>query len=206
MKEMVDRRWLMLLAVLVEGGLGLAACIVGWLLGVHPWGRATWSGAEASLGVAATGPMLVVFLLCLIVPLKPLRRIRRFADEVIRPLFLPCTLLDLAVICALAGWGEEMLFRGLLQPLLGEYLGTWAGVVATSLLFGLFHPISLAYFVLATAFGLYLGAIVLLREGLLAVMVAHGLYDFIALVYVVRWQRPPQSPQVGATEPSHAEA
>ena len=51
---------------------------------------------------------------------------------------------------------------------------------------GIMHPITPTYAVLATGVGVYLGVIFLLNENLLVVMLAHGLYDFIALLYLTR--------------------
>jgi uncharacterized protein len=58
--------------------------------------------------------------------------------------------------------------------------------VLSSLLFGLFHPISLTYMIIASILGLYLGTVMLVGENLLTVMVVHALYDFAALGYLLR--------------------
>jgi membrane protease YdiL (CAAX protease family) len=43
-----------------------------------------------------------------------------------------------------------------------------------------------AYVVLAAVAGLYFGVLYLLSENLLVVAIPHGLYDFVALAYLVR--------------------
>ena len=68
-----------------------------------------------------------------------------------------CTVADLALISLLAGLGEELLFRGLIQDGLVGWLGPWPALVLTSVLFGLMHPITPGYAVLATLAGAYLG-------------------------------------------------
>jgi membrane protease YdiL (CAAX protease family) len=113
-------------------------------------------------------------------------RIRRLCEEAIRPLFAACSLAELALICALAGLGEELLFRGVLQTAFSNELGMPAGVALASLIFGLLHALTPTYAMLATLLGIYLGVIWLLCDSLLVVSVAHGLYDFIALVYLTR--------------------
>jgi uncharacterized protein len=99
-----------------------------------------------------------------------------------------------------AGVGEEMLFRGVLQASLSAWLGVAWGLGLASVLFGLLHPISIAYMVITGILGLYLGAVyaglVGMRVGpnwigieggnLLTVMVTHALYDFGALGYLLR--------------------
>jgi membrane protease YdiL (CAAX protease family) len=58
------------------------------------------------------------------------------------------------------------------------------GLVITSLLFGLAHALSKLYFLFAVAVGAFLGWLAF--RDLVAPMVAHGLYDFLALVYLSR--------------------
>jgi membrane protease YdiL (CAAX protease family) len=57
-------------------------------------------------------------------------------------------------------------------------------------LFGLAHPMSTTYVVLATVVGVYLGGLLLVTDNLLAPIVAHAAYDFVALVYLVRHRFP----------------
>jgi hypothetical protein len=45
--------------------------------------------------------------------------------------------------------------------------------------------VSLTYAVIAALIGAYLGAIMLLTQNVLTPIVAHGLYDFVALLYLV---------------------
>jgi membrane protease YdiL (CAAX protease family) len=95
--------------------------------------------------------------------------------------------LDLAVISALAGLGEEMLFRGVVQTLIERASGSpWLAVAAASVLFGLAHPITRTYAVLAALIGVYLGWLFLANGNLLVPIVAHAAYDFVALVYLLR--------------------
>ena len=92
----------------------------------------------------------------------------------------------MAILATCAGISEEMLFRGVLQPVLGRWLHPWPGLFVASVMFGLVHPISRAYIGLATLFGIYLGWAMLESGNLLVVMIAHGLYDFIVLAWLVR--------------------
>ena len=55
-----------------------------------------------------------------------------------------------------------------------------------SVLFGLGHLITPVYAVLAAVIGFYLGALFLATDNLLIAIVAHGLYDFVALLYLIR--------------------
>ena len=186
-----DSRRALAMGVLFEGGLGVLACALGWLLDVRPWAQFLWSARDAGLGAAAAVPLAVLFFAALHSRLQPLVRIRRFLDEVFRPLFVRCTLAELALLSALAGLGEEMLFRGLLQTSASRALGTTAGLVVASVAFGLAHSITPTYAVVAGVIGGYLGWLWLATGNLLVPVVAHGLYDFVALVYLLRRQVPP---------------
>jgi hypothetical protein len=115
-------------------------------------------------------------------------------QEKVIPLFHGCPVWELAGIAAFAGFGEELLFRGLIQNWLGGLLpgeiGNYVGLIVTSILFGLLHWLTASYAVLATSVGLYLGALWLATGNLLVPAVVHTLYDFWALVYLVRAHRP----------------
>ncbi len=187
------RRQTLLLGVLVEGGLGVLAYVLSWALGRPVWERWHWNGGDAALGAAASLPMLLAFALCFWWPIGPLGRIKQFCEEVVRPLFATCSLIDLAVIAALAGVGEEMLFRGVLQEVLSARLNPWLGLAVASVIFGLFHPITPGYIVLATGMGAYLGYWWIVTGNLLTVSITHGLYDFLVLAYLVGYR-----PQVRA--------
>ncbi|MCG8584479.1 MAG: CPBP family intramembrane metalloprotease, partial [Pirellulales bacterium] len=100
-----------------------------------------------------------------------------------------CKLWHFAVISVLAGLGEELLFRALLQSALIDWLGVWPGILVAGLLFGLAHPLSRTYIVVAAAIGIYLGWLFAATSNLLVPIIAHALYDFIALVYLSRTKR-----------------
>jgi uncharacterized protein len=185
-----DLRWQALLLVVgFEGGLAVLALGLGWLLGQPALETFHWSMDAVAVGAAASVPMLALFLCIERWPVGPLQRIRRYLDETIRPLFGPCSLVELAVFSFLAGLGEEMLFRGVIQAATARWLGLWPGLLIASALFGLLHPITRTYIVLAAALGAYLGGVWLLSGNLLTVIVTHAVYDFVVLVYLLRRRR-----------------
>src|SRR5438132_8052739 len=98
-----QRRSVLLLAVLFEGGLGGLAVLLGWLLGEPPlWQHIHWDASGAGWGLAASVPPLLLFFLCLYWTPPPLARIKQFCIEVIRPLFASCSVFDLALVSLLA--------------------------------------------------------------------------------------------------------
>jgi membrane protease YdiL (CAAX protease family) len=181
------RQTVVLLAVLVEGGLLAAASMLGWMVDQPPLRFFDWTLQAVLWGVAATLPLLVLFLVLLRWPIGPFRRIQRFSEEVIRPLLAPCSWIDLLGISLLAGLGEEVFFRGVLQEAVSRRLPVWMGVLVASVLFGLVHSITVTYAVLATLMGVYLGCIWLYADhNLLVIVVTHALYDFIVLMWLLR--------------------
>lgn len=180
------------LAVVVEGALGLAAVGLATLFGVPlreqfvatPAGLVT----GALLGVAATLPMLAVFWWMLDARWTPLVELRRIVTQMVRELFPRASIVELAIVAVLAGVSEELLFRGVLQSLVGRWTTPLVGLAVASLVFGGLHAISRIYFILATLIGVYLGWLLLRFDSLMVPIVAHGLYDFVALVYLTRKQ------------------
>jgi membrane protease YdiL (CAAX protease family) len=191
------------MAVIVEGGLVLLAIGLGWLFDHRPLDHFGLTWAAAGWGVAAAGPMLLVFVLMVRWPIGPLRAIKKFTDSIIRPLMATCTIVDLFGISLLAGVGEEMLFRGLFQDFFTNWMPLWLALVLASVLFGMMHAVTPAYAVLAAVIGAYLGALYIWTENLLAPMIAHGLYDFVVLLYIVYLSglaEPPSEDETAAPE------
>jgi uncharacterized protein len=183
----------MILAVLIEGGLAPFAVLLGVWLGHPALSDFAWRAEDAVLGAAATAPMLALLLLIQRWPVGPFRSIQRFFDEEIRPFFEGCTWPDLALMAVAAGVGEEMLFRGVLQGAFSRRFGLGLGWGIVSLLFGLLHPYTPSYIVIAALLGAYLGGVMIYNGNLLTVMVTHALYDFVALVLVLREKPAPSS-------------
>ncbi len=186
-----------LTAAMFEAGLSVLAVALGWLLGHPPLQTFHFDGNDAALGIAATLPPLALFGLCLKVPLPPLRTIMRILDEVLVPPFRECRLVQLAIIALLAGVGEEMLFRGIVQTAVAQQIGgprgMWLGLLIAALLFGLLHPLTPTYALLAALIGLYLGGLWLASGNLLVPITTHAAYDFAVLVYLVKVRTPANS-------------
>lgn len=188
------RWWVVSLAAGFEGGFLVLAWLLGWLLDQPPLAQLSWNLVDAAWGVAASVPMLLGALALIRWPVGPLARIKQFSEEVIAPLFAVCTPFDLALIALLAGVGEEICFRGVLQPYFADRYSLWRGIAMTSILFGLLHPISGAYILLAAAASVYLGWVFHASGNLLAPIIAHALYDLVMLLYLVRRAPSPPPP------------
>lgn len=96
-----------------------------------------------------------------------------------------------------AGLGEEMLFRGILQDELSQKLGNVVGMGVTSILFGALHAVTPLYAALATLASVYFGTLYNLWSdgGNLAIpIVTHGVYDIGALLWA-HWTVSQMTPQ-----------
>jgi len=180
--------------VLFEAGLAPLALVLGWAVGQPPLADFAWDADAALGGVAATVPMLGLLALAVRWPVGPVARIKAFFDRELSPALAGCEWPDLALISVAAGVGEEMLFRGVIQGALVRSIGSpGLALGLAAVVFGLFHPVSVAYVVLASALGAYLGLVWAASGNLLTVMVAHALYDFVALVVLLRgWETEPE--------------
>ncbi|MCC7086344.1 MAG: CPBP family intramembrane metalloprotease [Pirellulales bacterium] len=177
------------LVLLFEGGLAVAACVAGLFMDLPPWQQIEWHWKQVGIGIAATVPMVLGLLVIRRAQVGPLARLNNVVDELLVPLFADCTSAQLAGIAAMAGIGEELLFRGVLQPLLVEFLGSVAGIAITSFVFGLLHAVTTTYAVLAFAVSVYLGWLAMATDGITGAIIAHALYDFFALLYLTRRKR-----------------
>jgi uncharacterized protein len=126
---------------------------------------------------------------CLRTKWPPIARLMRRIEIEVAPLFGGIGPAGLALLAALAGLGEEALFRGVLQPWLAGLVSPWPAVLLTGLLFGTLHPVSVTYSVLATLAGVYFGFLVVITGNLLAPIVAHAGYDLVALLVLARMKQ-----------------
>ncbi len=164
---------------------------LGRLLGIPLAEGIAFTGAALALGIAATAPLLIWLYWALHSHWSVLVRLRGVMEDTVAPLFAGCPMWGIAIISILAGVGEEALFRGVLQTYLAGHVGVGVvpALLVTSSLFGLVHPVTAAYAVMAGLIGLYLGVLAVWHDNLLVPMVVHALYDFVALTYLVHHHR-----------------
>jgi len=182
-------------AVFFEASLVLVALGLGYWLQQPAWqnlpGATPWGTVLAAVaGLLAAVPMLGMLAFTRRSSWGPVRRLCQLVDEQLMPLFANASLAGLLLLSLAAGFGEEMLFRGVLQDWLANRLGgdvgPWVALVLVSLLFGLCHWLTTAYAVFAFLIGLYLGVVYWISDSLLSVVVAHAAYDFVALLWLLR--------------------
>ena len=162
------------------------ALTLGWLLDQRPLSSFGFTLSGLAWGVAAVVPMLGLLWLTRHLHWRPFRRLRIVLDRRLIPMFRGWSAWDLASLSLVAGVGEEMLFRGVLQDAAAARYGLATGLIVGSVVFGMLHAVTRTYAVLVTLIGAYLGAIYVASGNLLVPIVAHGLYDFLALLYLAR--------------------
>jgi len=200
-----SRMEVVILAVLVEGGLVLGSYPLGWMLGSHPLEQFRYQASDLGWGVLATLPLIPLFLMLIHLRLGFLEPLRKISLHTLRPMMSPCTMVDLIGISLLAGVGEEMIFRGVIQGWLAKDTPIWSAILASSISFGFMHSLTPAYFLLATVMGVYLGWLYHWTGNLLAPMMVHFLYDAIALIYITRIWNPPDAPMLREFTPEDEE-
>ena len=180
-------------ALLFEGGLAIVALVVGWLVGQWPlvgFSTLPEHAGEQVLavgwGLVATGPLLVALVLMERIPWPPLRQLSALTSDVILRMFGGASLVQRAAVAAMAGFGEELLFRGVVQAGLSRFFGLGVGLAIGSLVFGVCHWLNATYAVLAMLAGAYFGLWLARTGNILTPIVAHAAYDFLALVYLIR--------------------
>jgi hypothetical protein len=159
------------------GGIDLVAA-------ASPSVDALIAGAAAGLALASTLPLITARWARRVLVLRGLKRAWDSLESGLGPGLGTGDIIVLAVCSAIS---EEVFFRGVLQPEIG--------LVASSAIFGLLHPLGIAYVIWATAAGAGLGGLYLATGSLVAPAVAHGTYNLVALAYLrQRSARPGELP------------
>ena len=83
------------------------------------------------------------------------------------------------------------MFRGVIQPWMENSWGMMAGLLVSSVIFGLVHAVTALYFIMATAVSIYLGLYLDYdtTRNLLTPIIIHSLYDFFAFVLILHSYR-----------------
>jgi membrane protease YdiL (CAAX protease family) len=177
---MIPPKRLVAITLGTQAALTGAAALGMWAFDVPPaWGRP--ADVPIGLGAALALAGLNLWMLRHAPTNWVVSSVRRIYGDVLVPLFAPLGPRVAVFVGLSAGVGEELFFRGLLQPLVG--------VTLASLLFGLAHVAGrgmVGFGIWATLMGAALGGLAVATGGLIAPMIAHGAYDALALTYIRR--------------------
>lgn len=168
--ELLASAVLIVVAVVWSAVRGLA---LGALL--QPTAGDLMLGIGGGIVLAASLPMITAPWAHRVLLLRGLRQAWDTLESGLGP---GLTTTEVVVLALGAAVSEELFFRGVVQPELG--------LAAASVLFGLLHPLGIAYVIWASIAGAGLGALCMATGGLLAPTVAHGTYNLVALTYLRR--------------------
>lgn len=195
MTKVLDRKQFLQLATVFEGGLVILAYGLGWLVDIDPLETLHFSSNAVAMGLLGTIPLLLFFAFSYRLQVPQLENIKRMLIETLGPYLSACRWYELIYVAFLAGFCEEVLFRGVLQPWMETLWGWWPALLVSNILFGLAHSVTVLYTVLAMLTGMYLGWMLDAagERNLLVPMLVHGLYDFVAFYMVVVMYRSGQN-------------
>ena len=174
-----------------ESALILVAIFLGWIAGINPFQYILFNEQVVINGILGTLPLCLIFLALNQIHSDSLQKIRQVLHDTLGPSLSRHHWADLFVLAAIAGTSEEILFRGVIQPWLENSWGMMAGLLVSSLIFGLIHAVTVLYFIMATAVSIYLGMYLDYdnTRNLLTPIIIHGLYDFFAFVVILHSYR-----------------
>ncbi|MFW6362406.1 MAG: CPBP family intramembrane glutamic endopeptidase [Spirochaeta sp.] len=168
-------------AIAAELGIGLAALLAGWTIRMNPFAGITFSAESLIWGCAAALPPLVLLYLLQKTSIPAVHRLMHTSRRLIQQFFGTFSLLQIILLSAAAGIGEELLFRGIIQAGLTGQIGLFWSVATTSLIFGLLHFITRGYAVYAFCMSVYLGIVYAASGNILIPVLAHAVYDAAVL-------------------------
>ncbi|MDR0706041.1 MAG: CPBP family intramembrane metalloprotease [Planctomycetaceae bacterium] len=187
-------------AVFFEGGLSIVALLIGFLFGLNLWSGAVFDVTAVFYILGLTLPLIVLYVVLLWLPFECLKTIDRLICELFQQYMIRFSVWQIAIISVAAGFGEELLFRSLLQS--GIYNAIANGttnttglefltnyrltsvIILVSILFGAAHSVTITYFFLAFVISVYLGVILILTGNIIIPISIHALYDFLVLMSI----------------------
>lgn len=143
---------------------------------------ATWS-----TGCLITVPMIALLLLERRSGIHRLTELWQLSSDLLGGIVAKVTISELVLVSVFAGVGEELLFRGFLQSWLASH-SLLLALIVPNVLFGILHWISRDYAICTFCVGLYFSCLLQFVDSvnLTALMIAHSLYDLIALLCLYR--------------------
>jgi uncharacterized protein len=176
-------------ACLFEASLIVVALLLGWIADIDPFAMLSFSEPAIAIGIIGTVPLVLLFLALEYLPQKSLVDIKDLLLRTLAPSLHQHHWTDLLLLAIIAGLSEEVLFRGVIQPMFTVWWGITAGLFVSNLIFGLVHAVTPLYAVLVTVVGLYLSMSMNIGGGesnLLIPIIIHSLYDFFAFIMLMR--------------------
>lgn len=167
----------------LQFGIVLLAVILALVFRIDLGSQIQFSVEAVNWAVVGTIPLLLSVWVLADTRWAWAAELERLMRQIVVPLFRRAPAGTLFLVSLLAGVGEELLFRGVIQGGLSGWLGPWPALILASVFFGLMHALTRAYFIVATLMGLYLGLFFMWTGNLLIPILIHFLYDWVVLRY-----------------------
>ena len=178
-------------AFFFEANLAVVAVVLGWFIDVIPYQHLYFDNNAVSIGLLGTLPLFLIFAALYAHPIAGFEEIKQALIETLGQHLAQLRWYHLFALAAAAGLGEELLFRGTIQPWLENLGGYQFGLLASNVIFGLVHAITRMYAIITGLVGIYLGYLMDVsgERNLLAPVLTHGLYDFLAFLVIANTVR-----------------
>lgn len=189
------------MAAMFELGIGLLAVMLASFVGVHPHETMPKITEYNRIGFGLVAGFAVGLGMVIMVHGLEIFRFRwiedasEIAEKHLSVLLRGCNVWHLFALSLCAGVGEELLFRGWLQGTLVRELepfgmgGIAFAIFLASLMFGIVHPLSRGYVVVATILGIILGITAYWSQNIFMAIIGHTVYDAILMILFVRKMR-----------------
>lgn len=194
---------------LFQSGFVVLALLIAYASGLGA--KTTWLGQDAGLwsahwigsgwgislggGIVLGGALFGLLLLMEQQEFAWLKRIDELLSQTLTQQLRQLNLVQLLLLATIAGIGEELCFRWAIQaclewtlvarlPLAGAGWAWLLAAIVVSLTFGLLHAITPGYAIAVTIAGLIFATAAAFGLGIVGAIVAHALYDFLALLHL----------------------
>lgn len=184
--EKIDDQSALAFALAGTAFLGVIAFAVAFFFNIPLWNLIAGSPADIVIGVAATVPLTAMLAWFMGTSIPVLVRFRDAQIDFFSQLQFRLTPLRIIILSLFAGVFEELLFRGVIQTGLERALNEPIALIAASIVFGILHWHSAIYALIAAIMGLWLGALYIMTDNLLAPMITHALYDMAAFGFAAK--------------------
>jgi len=133
------------------------------------------------LGIAAVAPLACFLWWFMRSTSAPIVHFRDSQIDYFGSIGFEFTSSRIAIMALGAGVTEELLFRGVFQTWMMAHAPVAVAIIVPNIVFGLLHARSAAYALIAGIVGTYLGVLFHITGNLIVPIIAHALYDAIAL-------------------------